>query len=256
MGGIVVTAPVADRAWALDTWFDHLAEQTRPPDEIILLHSGRKGDDTWHAIGECADEYQIRTHRLHDDSIPHQRHDNARFVTLARLRNQLLGAARMFTDCEFLFSLDTDIMLENWSTIEELLIPAARYGVASPLVYLHPDMRWTVNAGMLDRPQLLDGSTYTPPGHQLEKWVWQRAEPTAAALAGDAVQPIDIPMAAILMHSKVFTTARYARHESGEDIAFGISLKKLGHRAVWLPSIEARHVWDESRLEVQEDDEP
>lgn len=250
--GVVVTAPVAERAWALDAWYRHLAAQTRPPEEIILLHSGRKGDDTWHEIGECAQRYGIKTHRAHDDSTPHPRHDNTRFVTLARLRNQLLAAASTFTDQEFLFSLDTDILLENEGTIEELTSPAERYGCASPLVYLHPDMPWTVNAGMLDAPHVLEDPTFKPPAVELEKWAWARAEPTPAALAGAAVQPIDIPMAAILMVREMFTTARYAPHESGEDIAFGISLKKHGLRAAWLPSIEARHMWDESRLEVEQ----
>lgn len=246
---VVVTAPVAERAWALPDWYRHLAAQTTPPTEIVLLHSGRKEDDTWETIERCALEYGITTHRMHDTSIPHQRHDNTRFVTLARLRNQLLATARLVTDSPFVFSLDTDVMLEDPTTIEKLRGAAEIYGCASPLTYLHPDMEWTVNAGMLLEAQQIENAD---PGvisvEEFERWPWTRAEPTHAALAGVAVQPIDIPMAAIMMRRDVYTTTRYARHESGEDIAFAISMKRKGHRAVWLPSIEARHVWDETRL--------
>jgi len=249
MSGVVVTAPVAERAWALPSWYRHLAEQTQPPTEIILLHSGHKGDETWQAIENCAAEFGIRTHRLHDPSIPHQRHDNARFVTLARLRNQLLSTAKIVTDCDVLFSLDTDIMLEDTTTIERLVPVAETFGVASPLLYLHPEMKWTVNAGMLDEARQLESAAPDViPREELEKWPWCRAAPTPAALAGAAVQPIDVPMAAIVMSREVFASTRYGNHESGEDIAFGIALKKHGHRAMWVPSIEARHVWDEKSL--------
>lgn len=245
MSGVVVTAPVAERAWVLPAWYEHLAAQTRPPEEIILLHSGRKGDDTWRAIADCAAEWGLRTHRLHDPSPPHPRHDNKRFATLARLRNQLLATARLVTDQPFVFSLDTDILLEDPTTIERLTTEAERYGCASPLLYLHPSMPWTVNAGMLGDAHLLNGPL---PREVLEKWPWSRAEPTPAALAGDVVQPIDVPMAAIMMNRDIAMTCRYGLHESGEDISFAISLKRHHQRAVWLPSIEARHVWDEASL--------
>lgn len=240
---VVVTAPIADRAWALPDWYGCLAAQTQPPAEIILLHSGRKNDETWEEIEDCAHEYGIRTHRMHDPAVPHPRHDNTRFATLARLRNQLLTMSRIVTDHPLLLSLDTDVMLEDTTTIERLAPEAERYGCASPLVYLHPDMKWTVNAGII--PML---PVETTPIVELERWPWKRAEPTPAALAGEAVQPIDIPMAAIMMNQNVVASCRYAHHESGEDIAFGLSLKRQEERAVWLPSIEARHVWDEGRL--------
>lgn len=245
---VVVTAPVADRPWALPDWYRRLSEQTQPPAEIILLHSGQKGDDTWRAIDESASNYGIRTHRMHDSSTPHRRHDNKRYATLASLRNQLLALASILTDCDVLFSLDTDVMLEDPESIERLVPVAKAFGVSSPLLYLHPDMPWTVNAGMLESPELFESEETMPPREALEKWAWCRAKPTPGALAGETVQPIDIPMAAIVMSRAVFSTARYAWHESGEDIAFGIALKRLHHRAMWVPSIEARHVWDETRL--------
>jgi hypothetical protein len=245
---VIVAAPVAEREWAIPHWYQHLAEQSVPPDEIVLLHSGQRGDATWHAIDLAARDTGIVTHRLHDPAPPHPRHDNARFKTLARLRNMMLAWATIATDHDYLFSLDTDILLTNPHTIDRLQRTASIYGCSSPLVYLHPDMPWTVNAGMFPKSPFDYLGELTP--EILSKWPWTRAEPTPAALAGDAAQVIDIPMAATMMVRDVYDNVRYGEHESGEDISFALklALQGRGAQAAWVPSIEAKHLWDSTRL--------
>lgn len=247
---LVVAAPVCHRAWALPTWYRCLASQTRPPDEILFVHGGARGDKTWDAIDDCTAETRIRTHRLHDNGDCHQRHDNERFHTLARLRTFMLASCRVFTDADVVLSLDTDIMLEDPTSIEQLAGMLGRVDVASCLTNFHPDMQWTRNAGYLGNEghhprEALDAGK----PEDLGTWPWRRAE-IDPQFAEGGIQPIDIPMGIVMLGPRAFRQRQvpYRWHESGEDIGFGINLKLAGLDAGWLPSVTARHVWDETKL--------
>lgn len=272
---LVVAAPVCHRAWALPTWYRCLAAQTRPPDEILLVHGGARNDATWEAIDDMTAETGIATHRLHQDEDCHQRHDNERFKTLSRLRNHMLAGCRVFCDADLVLSLDTDIMLEDEETIQRLLFavgadappgdgvhddtPAmqacvrgelATFDVASCLTHFHPDMQWTRNAGYLGNPshhpqEALDAGK----PEDLRTWPWRRAE-IEPKYADRGIQPIDIPMGIVMMTRKVWREHQvgYMWHESGEDIGYGINLRLAGMTAGWIPSLQARHVWSPDKL--------
>lgn len=239
---LIVTAPVAGRDWILPRWFECLAAQTVRPDEILLLHGGTKGDPTWRAIWAGAEEHGFTVVRMHDPSPPHPRHDNERFHTLARLRNIILATAAITTSHDHLFSLDTDILLEDPESIERLLAEcsSARYDVVSPLVYLHPEMRWTANAGYFSA----DPTVAADDPDALGDWPWKRAE-----VGVPAMRPIDIPMAALMMTRAVYSTVRYRWHKAGEDVGFAINLRLAGFSAGWVPEVEGKHVWDEAAFE-------
>lgn len=238
---VVVAAPVADRAWALPTWYDRLAKQTVRPDQILLVHGGHRGDETWEAIGECCRNTGIPTLRHHDTTPPHPRNDDERFRTLARLRNLMLAWAKVATNADYLLSLDTDIMLDEPQTIEQLIIAIERGAdCASPLLNFHPAAGWTCNAGML-------GNVNHHPREAVEAgrpedlgtWPWTRATPDPKA----PLQRIDAPMGAVMMSRGVYEHVRYRWHESGEDLGFAINLKLAEKTATWLPWLNARHVW-------------
>lgn len=253
---LAVAAPVFNRAWALPTWYECLAAQTRRPDDILFVHGGARGDETWEAIDAGAASTRLRTHRLHDDGPTHPRQDNERFHTLARLRNHMLAGCAVFCDADIVLSLDTDIMLEDPTTIERLL--AALVGelgqhtpdVVSCLTHFHPDMGWTCNAGYL-------GNDSHHPREALEAgrpedlahWQWRRAE-IDPQFAQGGVQPIDIPMGIVMMSRRAYREqqVRYMWHEAGEDIGYGVNLKLADLTAGWIPSLKARHVWDPSKL--------
>jgi hypothetical protein len=235
---VVVAAPVANRAWALPDYYRHLQAQTRPPDAVALLHSGQRRDDTWRAIERCAADYGLLTHRWHDLSHPHPRHDPARFETLARLRNKLLVCCRVIAGADVVISLDTDVMLEDPETIERLLqMLADGWDAASPILWLHPagEGSWAWNAGWWGTRDL--GDTRRP---------WTRR--TTDDIPWGSVIRVDIPMAAIAMGPRVLAQCRYRWHESGEDLGFGQDLDRLGMRCGWDTALKARHVWREEDL--------
>jgi hypothetical protein len=235
---VIVGAPVANRAWALPDYYRLLAAQDRPPDGVLLVHSGHIGDDTWAAARRCAREYGLRTHMLYDHAHPHPRHDPARFGTLAMLRNKLLAAARILAGADIFVSLDTDVMLDNPATISRLLeLLDDGWDTASPVTWLHPhgEGSWAWNAGWwTDRS--------TGPGRG-----WNRR--TTDDIPWGQVIRIDIPMAAIAMNARVFEHCRYRWHESGEDLGFAQDLQRRHARCAWDTGLKARHVWDQAHLD-------
>jgi hypothetical protein len=238
---VLVCAPVAERAWALPTWFACLARQTVRPAEILLVHSGDRGDPTWAAISEGALEHGFKVTRLHDaKDRPKPRNDRSRFHTLTRLRNTMLAVATQTTRHEHLLSLDSDIMLEDPTTIEQLLDAQHAYPVTSPLTYFHPAMDWTVNAGNL--------GVWPEPGMDLDRIAWKRAEIDPACVETKTPQPIDVPMGAVCMSRSVYSIVRYRWHQAGEDVGFAVNLARAGFQAAWLPWLECRHCWDETCL--------
>ena len=133
---LIVGAPVANRAWSLPRYFECLAAQTRRPDGFAFIHSGRPGDATWRTIVTETSRHGFDALDLwHNPAPPHQRHDDKRFATLATLRNELLEVVRDSIQADLFLSLDTDILLEDPRTIEQLeaLILAERCDVAQPV---------------------------------------------------------------------------------------------------------------------------
>ena len=244
---LIVGAPVAFRDWALPYWFERLAAQTRRPDGFVFVHSGPVDDATWRELYAGAARHSLPVPTvIHDDAWPHTRHDNARFETLARLRNRLLATV-CDTDTDLLLSLDTDIMLEDPRTIERLeeLVLAGSADIAQPVAFLHPqapavwqpgdEVCWAYNFGWLQ--------PYAPSRMALRR-------PHVDSLAWGETLAIDVPMACWL-GNRAAMACRYAPHESGEDIGFAQDLQAAGVHAVADTSLYAFHAWDERHLASQ-----
>jgi hypothetical protein len=190
-----------------------------------------------------ARDYDFEIIRYHDAAErPKPRNDRSRFKTLTRLRNTMLGIATVTMNHEHLFSLDSDVILEDPTTIEQLLDAQHAYPVTSPLTYFHPEMKWTINAGLLP--------VWPGPGADLEHIPWRRDEVDAACVESKTPQEVDVPMGAIMMARRVYSTVRYPIpvHQSGEDVGFGCALARAGFEAAWLPWLQVRHCWSEQTL--------
>lgn len=238
---LIVALPIAERAWVLPRFFECLSKQSVRPDEVLCLHSGDRGDPTWLAIADGAVEHGFPVKRLHDAAErPKKRDDRTRFKTLTRLRNTMLAVATQTTRHDHLFSLDSDILLEDETTIEQLLAAQADYPVTSPLLWFHPEFEFTVNAGNL--------GVWPEPGMDLDRIAWKRAEIDPVCVEQKTPQPVDVPMGAVFMARSVYSTVRYRWHEAGEDLGFAVNLARAGFEAGWLPWLKCRHVWSEQDL--------
>ena len=243
---LIVGAPIANRAWALPGWFECLARQTRRPDGLVFVHSGRPGDDTWQAIFREAARHGFHSVRIeHDPRPPHPRHDSARFETLASLRNRLLELVAGYRADLFL-SLDTDVMLEDPRTIEHLqeLVCDQGFDVASPVAFLHPLASHPENAS---KPCWAYNAGWWAPGGVLNdpQRPWHRPAPESITW-GDAIE-IQVPMAVWLGNRRAIR-CRYRPHESGEDLGFAQDLDSEGLRVIWDTSLRTRHIWSEADL--------
>ena len=239
---LVLGCPVANREWVLPRWFDAIARQTVRPQRLTFVHSGERGDATWRALLDGAKLLNVPVQLTHVDRPPHPRTDNARFETLADLRNLLLelaiddGYARSVR-CDVFMSLDSDVILTDPTTIERLVGQINGYDLVAPRFSLHPNTvdGWALNAGFWN-----PDSTRADAGTRR----WYRPSP-------DQAEPvrIDIPMAAWVAKRWVIQSCRYRWHESGEDLGFAQDLEEYGVHCVWMPEIRAHHVWNERALE-------
>jgi hypothetical protein len=256
---LVAGCPIAHRAWALPEWFDRLARQTRRPDSLLFIHSGQRDDATWTALHALAGEHDLPVLVVHEQGPTHRRHDNERFHTLARLRNELLSLA-LYQGADVFLSLDSDVMLDDERTVERLLGHLnAGWDLASPLLYLHPHQgeSWAWNAGWWQSTTKLIHEDDAEVTLHLDRQGTSalRGDPRRGWYRGDReniawglVEPIDIPMAAIAMNRRVLRYCRYRWHESGEDLGFAQDLERINARAAWDTGLRARHVWDETQL--------
>lgn len=236
---LIVGAPVCNRAWALPAWFHHLDRQTIKPDGFVFVCNPEPDDGTH---GLLIREARIRHLVLGTDSTAYTpRHERNRvgteraYTDFATRRNQLLSLAA-YDGADVFLSLDTDIMLEDPGTIEQLLSLLESAPVSSPVTFLHQQEAEShcYNAG-----NWLSSGTHDP------RRLWKRITPEQAA---NGVQMIEIPMAAVMMRREVIETCQYRYHECGEDLGFAQDLDRNGYRCLWDPSLHARHVWQEAAL--------
>jgi hypothetical protein len=223
-------------------WFECLAQQTLRPDGFVFVHSGTPMDATWQRILTEAHRHGFFTPTiLHDPAPPHRREDNARFATLARLRNDLLTLAR-WQEPDLFLSLDTDIMLEDPHTVERLaaLIRDDVCDIASPLTFLHPNgpRHWTPQ----DSVCWAYNFGFIPPGGA----TMQRPTPSEIDVWGKLVRH-QIPMGCWLGNSKALA-CKYAWHENGEDVGFALALRDAGVECLADTSLYAWHCWSERHL--------
>jgi hypothetical protein len=238
---VTLGCPVANREWVLPEWFRAIERQTVRPSRCVFVHGGALGDPTWEAILAWSDRAQIPVSIFHDLTPPHHRSDRERFATLARLRNELLKMALdddwRAQQCEVFVSLDSDILLGPDDAIERMIAALDVCDIAAPRLSLSPHPNGVAyNAGLLVEPM-------TEHQHQRGHEPWVRVAPERP------FQIIDVPMGAWAARREVIESCRYAWHESGEDIAFGLDLDRHGFNALWLTEVECVHVWSPRTLD-------
>lgn len=246
MSRLILGAPVANRAWSIPLWMECVAKQTRKPDTMVFLHGGTVMDDTWRALDDEAWKHRLPyPWIIHDDTPPHRREDNDRFLTLARLRNRVLELAR-WHDADLFLSLDTDIMLENPNTIEDLcdLVERDDADIVSPLVFLHPlaPRQWKPG----ERVSYAYNFAFLPEGANS----MQRPNPAELPDVWGKLVRHQIPMGCWVGNRKAIN-CEYSWNESGEDIGFAISLRDAGVECIADTSLYGWHVWSHQHMPGQ-----
>ena len=207
---LLIGAPIFQRAWILDRFFDAVEAQDVP---VRFLFGLTPGDDgTEEIIFRRAPDAEIM---LIDDLPsfgPGDEDAPDRYATLAEIRNRLLDRV-----CEilptFYLSLDSDILLRPLA-VDELLRTALTKGAAL--------VGWAGDMG---------GSVF--PGH----WSWMDFDedgwPEREVLLGEPQLPaepfrVGVIMGAKLMAPRAYLQVRYSDHLLGEDVAFSLAARRLG----------------------------
>lgn len=237
---VLIGCPVFDRAWILPDWFAAIEKQTFPLEDIgFIFELGPNDDEThdilweWHMnhpqVAVFDGQIQDRMkHRSHDEgSRIWQLTDYERMVTL---RNSLLDRAILYEPDAY-FSLDSDIILENPHTIEELFFyMCSDLDAVSPLCYMTPTG--------IDYPNAMKWA-YAGPGPAIRV----KPDPTVD------LQRVDIIMAAKMMNVEVYQQTRYRWHKQGEDLGWSQHCYEQDLKLYLLPKVYATHIMHRSQLQ-------
>lgn len=217
-GVIAIGCPVAHRSWVLDAWFDHIFEacdnaevepqfvfagdperdrsfqviERRAPDAIVTVTPNTKGDDTriW---------------------------DYPRYVTMAKVRNQVLDAVRDLGP-SFYLSIDSDILL-------------------------HPDALNLLLTNMETDPWAAIGSRcyMTTTGRNCPSWGRLSSRGELQRQDSDGYFPVQIIMAIKLMRPCAYEVD-YQPHMQGEDIGWSLACQQAGLTLAWDGRLVSKHV--------------
>lgn len=230
---LVIGCPLYKRAWILHHWIKCILNQSFDLSKIGFIFEVSPNDDETISILEVFKKLEKRIpyfEIVSRSDIPHFEHiENGRnwsiskYENMVSLRNFLLNRVREI-DPDYYFSLDSDILLENSSTIE-LLIAHMKSGAdaVNPLMFMTPvsDMYPSVMSWREDIPSK---------AYRLQKYP-----------IGEYFQA-DVIMAAKMMSRKVFRNIDYSIHEQGEDIAWSYECKLRDYRLFCASYLYAPHI--------------
>lgn len=236
MSFVLISTPVFQREWILPEWFHYIENQDFPLKNIgFQFEAGPNDELTINALMDFYNRHpEVRcfdivindkeVHRSHPEGGRNWSRD--RYAVMANFRNNLLVRAICKSPDRF-FSLDTDILLEDPSTISTLYQLTGQLDAVSPLAYMTPTdvefpniMTWGLN-----------GRGYRKPDYPL----------------GEIFQA-DVIMAAVMMSPKVFNSSRYEYHLQGEDLGWARNCQIHRFNLYSASFIYAAHIMSRSML--------
>ena len=238
MSYVIISAPVYQREWILPTWFHYIESQDWPMADLGFVFELGPNDDT--TLGCLIDFHErhpeLRCFDLHvNTQVPHSTHPEGQrawtkdhYSHMAMMRNSILDRVTQLKP-DRLFSLDTDILLEDPQTISKLFELTKEYQAVNPLLYMTP-----MN---IDFPSVM---TWVPDG---------RARRAHDLYPLGEVFQADVIMAAVMMTPLVYRNVRYSWHTQGEDLGWSRDAANKGIRLYCASNIYAVHIMSRQLLE-------
>lgn len=231
---VLISAPVYKREWILPDWFSAIESQDYPLEDIgFIFEAAPDDEETVQCLIDFAAKHpELRCFDIQINSQePHKEHPEGQrtwtrdhYDVMARFRNNLLNRATCVGPDRF-FSLDTDILLEDSTTISELVRLTENLDGVSPLMFMTPRD--------LNFPSVM---TWAPDG---------RAYRDSRSYNIGQLFRADVIMAAVMMSPLLYKNVRYKWHLQGEDLGFadecrnkGISLWSASY--IYCPHIMSR----------------
>lgn len=236
---LIVGCPVYEREWLLPHYFAAIEKQTFQLSDIGFVFIVVKRDKPtvdylyeWHSNHPEVSVFDV----VYDDDQIHRSHPEGsrrwtkeKYATMVSLRNDLLRQVRAHEPDRF-FSLDSDVLLEDPNTLENLYNLADTCDAVSPLMYMTPT-----------------GEGYP------DVMTWQNGPGSKAFRIlpypkGELFQA-DVIMAAKMMSKEVYMNVNYSFHRQGEDLGFCANAAMQGFKLYNAAYIYAAHIMHKAMLE-------
>lgn len=237
---VLIGAPVYDRAWILPDWFRCIEKQDIDLSNVGFVFEGGTNDQL---TVESLMDFHMRHPELRcfdiqvNERIQHEAHEEGRRVwvperysVMAKMRNDLLERATSLAPDRY-FSLDTDILLENPTTISQLIELTNTHDAVSPLAFMTPEGVFFPNI-----MNWVDG----PSGRA------RRLKPHEYAY-GELFES-DVIMATVMMSPAVYQNARYQWHRQGEDLGWSSDCALRGFRLHLASYLYTPHIMSRAAL--------
>ena len=166
----------------------------------------------------------LETHVSHPEGYRAWQRD--RYAVMANFRNNLLARARVKAPDRY-FSLDTDILLTDPTTISSLYQMTTQLDAVSPLCFMTPNDAAFPNV-----------MTWAGSGHAFRSDDY----PIGSIFEADVI------MACVMMSRRVYENTNYRYHPQGEDLGWSLDCLEKGYKLYSASTIYAPHIMSESML--------
>jgi len=239
---LIIGCPIYKRDWIFPYWARCIASQSVPLKDIGFIFETSPNDTEttdllkmWKSQNSDIPLFEI----VQRPDLPHFEHEkNSRQWTMSKyhnmvnLRNSILSRVREIGP-DYYFSLDSDVLIKNPSTIE-LLISHIEDGADA------------VNTLMF----------MTPVGTQYPSvMTWKKDDDSEGRAYREESYPLgtffksDIIMAAKMMSKDVYNNVNYEFHIQGEDLGWSLDAKRKGFNLFSASYIYSLHVMQKEMLE-------
>lgn len=238
MAWVLISLPIFEREWILDTWLAAIEAQDWPMSDIGFTFECANGDNATierlvefsnaHPEFRCFD-LTINNQQQHLSHMEGFRTWNRdRYKQMAQMRNNILNRAKCYQP-DRLFSLDSDIILEDKSTITELVKLTEDHDAVGTLLFMTPQD--------VDFPSVMTWAQ----GKNLAYRT--RAYPLGTLFRADVI------MASVMMSREVYEHSRYTFHPQGEDLGWSWDCNQRGYK-LWSASyLYTAHIMSRAALE-------
>lgn len=238
---IVIGCPVYKRDWILPAWFYFIQRQTIPLHEIgFVFELGVDDEETLQTLGAWKTQHpEVRIFDIEiRNDIAHFSHEEgqrqwsySKYENMVSMRNSLLDKVKEIKP-DYYFSLDSDVLLINPTTIELLQ------------AHVNDDAD-AVNTLMFMTPFGTDFPSVMSwvEGENHKKAYRKNDYPLGGYFKSDVI------MAAKMMSPKTYNSSRYRFHMQGEDLGWSADCAEKGLNLYCASYIYTPHIM--GRIELQ-----
>lgn len=236
-GSLIIGCPVADRAWILPTWMDHVLTSLELAIDIIevrfIFVVPALDHSTQQCIKDLEAEHGLKVTILLSSEEPRsdvREWGFERYEHMSALRNILLARVRSLHPT-FYLSLDSDILLHRDSIARAISrLTSMEVNAVGMKLFMTPSGREAPSYG-----RLVNGGGWMTRG-DFSSW-----------------SVVDVVMAAVLMDRLAYEMVDYEADTQGEDIGWSKNLKAVGLKAGWMGDGPInRHVMSPEALGVED----